>query len=54
MQFSRCIIGYKKKKNDQLNVYCHMLLQTAMTDQVRKDRVATPRDLTSKHFVRVP
>ena len=32
----------KKGKNDQFNMYLLMLLQTAMTDQDRKDRVATP------------
>jgi len=30
------------QKNDQFNMYLLMLLQTAMTDQARKDRVATP------------
>jgi len=41
-------------KNDQFNIYLLMLLQTVMTDQTHKDRVATPRDLTSKHFIRLP
>ena len=44
----------QKKKNDQFNMYLFMLLQTAMTNQAYKDRVATPWDLTSKHFVCIP
>jgi len=43
----------QKMNNDQFNMYLLMLLQTAMTDQARKDKVATPWDLTSKHFVHV-
>jgi len=38
----RCIICNKTMKNYQFNMYLFMLLQTAMTDQARKDRVATP------------
>jgi len=31
-----------KMKNDQFNINLLMLLQTAMTDQAHKDRVASP------------
>jgi len=32
----------EKMKTDQFNMYLLMFLQTAMTDQAGKDRVATP------------
>jgi len=44
----------QKMKNDQFNMYLLMLLQTAMTDQARKDRVARHHSLRlnygSKYF----
>ena len=44
---------WQKMKNDQFNMYLSMLLQTVITDQARKEKVATSWDLTSKHFVRI-